>query len=278
MYEFLSPKTMEEAVDMLRSKKELRILAGGTDLIIALKDKVASCRYLMDCKRIPELQVLAMTEDGLEVGAAVSLSRMLRHDFPGEAYAAVWQSGGELANSLLRNRATLAGNICNASPGGDMLAPCLVLDTWVETVSPAGGRRIPLKDFFTGVKKHVLAADEMVVKVVIPRREGVSTYLKRKRIRGHDLAQIGVAGFYGKDGVLKLAYAAAAPTPILLDDFGTLDVAALRAQRDAIAARAAGSISPISDVRSTREYRLEMARNLTAKMLDEFAGKMEGAS
>ncbi|MCL2563023.1 MAG: FAD binding domain-containing protein [Oscillospiraceae bacterium] len=273
MYQFLSPKTIGEAKEHLAEKSNLKVLAGGTDLIIGLRDGAVHCDYIMDIKHIPELCEIGMTDDGLEVGAGVSLNAMLASGLCTGRYAALADSGHELANSLLRNRATLAGNICHASPGGDMLAPVLVLDAWVETLTPNGGRKIPLKDFFTGVKRHVLAADEMVVKTVFPRGDGTSAYHKKKRIRGHDLAQVGVAGSYAADGTLKLAFGAAGPTPVLIE-LGVFDPLALRAAREEILDKAMSGISPISDVRASKEHRLAMARYLAGDVLDALLEKV----
>ena len=261
MYEFLSPATCAEAIELLKEKKNLRILAGGTDLIIALRTGVLQCDYLMDIKEIPELRKIAMTDAGLEVGAAVCLGEMIESGLLQGYFAALGQSADSVANVLLRNRATMAGNICNASPVGDMLPSALVCGGLLHTMAPSGERIIPLREFFTGVKKHVLAADEMVVKTVFPVAEGHSAFRKKKRIRGHDLAQASVAASLS-GGVLKIAFGAAAPTPVLAE----LDPAL---PRDEIIEKAMGIVSPISDVRSSKEYRLAMLRYLAAEVLEE---------
>ena len=274
MYQFLYPTTIVQAEGFLRDKSNLRILAGGTDLIIALKNRDTACEYLMDIKKIPELGQIGMTAQGLEIGAAATINRMIESGLLTGWYNALLQSGKELANVLLRNRATLAGNICNASPGGDMLTPCLVLGARLETISPGGSRQIALKDFFTGVKKHVLAPNELVLRTIIPKAGGVSAYRKKKRIRGHDLAQVGVAGSYGADGGLKLAFGAVAPTPLLLD-LGVVEPGRLREKKAEIIQKAVESTSPISDVRSSKEHRLAMIRYLTGEVIDELLTNME---
>ena len=267
MYRFLAPKRLDEAQTYLAECQNLKILAGGTDLIPLLRSGDVVCDYVMDLKQIPGLTEIRMTEDGLEVGAAASLNALLTSGFCEGWYRALGDSARVLANSLLRNRATLAGNICHASPGGDMLPSVLVLDARVETITPAGGRTIPLKGFFTGVKQHILAPDEMVIKTVFPKEAGASAYRKKKRIHGHDLAQVSVAGSYHADGTLKLAFGAAGPTPILLD-LGIHAPAALGTGRAAILDQAFGSIQPISDIRASKEHRLEMAAHLAGEVLD----------
>lgn len=275
MYDFLQPQTLEQAVKLLAEKPEPRVLAGGTDLIIALKNKAVSCGCLIDYKKIPSLNTIRVSEEGLEIGAAVTCSQILESDVITGAHKLLKQAAAQLANSLLRNRATLAGNLCNASPGGDLLTACLVLDAWVEAVSQRGTRRILLKDFFKGVKRHALSPDELLTKVVFPPQEGVGRYLKKKRIRGHDLAQVGVSAFYHSSGRLSMAFGAVGPTPILLDNLGTYTKEQLAAQREAILDSAVSAVRPIGDVRSSKNYRLAMVRHLSGKIIDELSGVTE---
>ena len=183
-YQFLQPSTLGEAAEILDSYEDVRILAGGTDLIILLKDRVLTCKYVMDIKKIPEMGVFGKSGQGLEIGGAVILNRILASDLSSGPYSVLREGASALANSLLRNRATMIGNICNASPGGDMLPAALVLDGALEAVSAAGSRLIPLSAFFTGVKKHVLSRNEMVTKVTFPVKQGKGVYLKKKADQG----------------------------------------------------------------------------------------------
>ncbi len=271
MPEFLQPKSLEYAMELLREIQDVKFLAGGTDLIILLRNRVVDCGYLMDIKRIPELHTFQYTEDGLIIGGAVTCNQILHADFLKEEHQVLQEAAATLANTLLRNRATLIGNICNASPGGDMIPPCLVLGATLRTVSPRGKRSIPLRDFFTGVKKHVLAPDELVVQLSLPNKPGRGVYLKKRRIRGHDLAQVGLAGFYGADHALSFAVAAMGPMPILVDDIGVFPPEELRAAKETIKASVRARVSPISDVRSSMEYRLAMLDYFTELAVDAFA-------
>lgn len=275
MSEFVQPLTLDGAIEFLRDRPDTRLLAGGTDLIVQMRDRAVKCGCLMDVKRIPELSVFAYAGEWLEIGGAVTCNQILEADFLEEGHLVLKQAAAALANSLLRNRATLAGNICNASPGGDMIPACLVLDGRVVTVSPSGGREILLRDFFTGVKKHVLAPDEIVVKVLLSRKKGRGIYLKKRRIRGHDLAQVGVCGFYGAHGALSMAFAAVGPTPVLLDSLGAYNPEQLRAEKERIVALCGEAVSPISDVRSSKEYRDAMLRYFAGKIIDAFADGTE---
>ena len=270
MHQFLTPSTTAEAAQFLKEKLNLRIIAGGTDLIIALKDN--PCDYLMDVKKIPELQSIQLTDANLEIGAAVTLNEMLESGLLTGWYEALGQSAASVGNVLLRNRATLVGNICNASPAGDTLPSCLVTNAFIKTIVFGASRSILLKDFFVGVRKNALAPGQMVSMVVIPKNEGVSVFRKKKRIRGHDIAQVSVAASYSKDGNLNIAYGSAAPTPLLLK-MGTFRLPDFKSNKEMILEKALKSTAPISDVRSAKDYRTAMLKYLTNEVLDEIIEK-----
>ena len=271
-HQFLQPSTLGEAAEILNTFEDVRILAGGTDLLILLKDRVLTCKYVMDIKKIPELNVFGKTGNGLEIGGAVNLNRILASDLTGGPYSALRDGASVLANSLLRNRATLIGNICNASPGGDMLPAALVLDGVAEAVSAAGNRQIPLCEFFTGVKKHVLQKNELVTKITFPEKQGKGVYLKKKRIKGHDLAQVGVAAFWASDGSLSVALGAVAPTPVLVTGLGPFAKDNLGKARPDIEAEVLSRINPISDTRSSREYRIAMVKYFIGEIISRWTG------
>jgi carbon-monoxide dehydrogenase medium subunit len=271
MPEFLQPTSLAQAMELLCEKKDVRFLNGGTDLIVQLRARAVDCQYLMDIKRIPELHAFSYTTEGLTIGGAVTCSQILHADFLLEEHKFLQDSAVTLANDLLRNRATLAGNICNASPGGDMIPACLVLNATLHTRSPRGERILPLDEFFKGVKAHVLFPDELVVKITLPNKPGRGVYLKKRRIRGHDLAQVGLAGFYGEDGKLSFAAAAVGPTPILIADIGSFTPAELKTAKEEIINKVMARVKPISDVRSSKEYRLAMLRYFIGLAVDGFA-------
>lgn len=268
---YMHPISLEEAFTGLNQEKDIRFLAGGTDLIVQLRERMIDPSALMDVKALPELQGIKATEDGLEIGAAVTCNEIIASEAVSGSYDVLNQAAGNLANSLLRNRATLVGNLCNASPGADMAPAALVLQGTLTTVAPDGGRTIPLKDFFIGVKKHTLFDNEIVTKISFPALDGRGIYLKKRRIRGHDLAQVGVAGFYGADGSFCLSLGAVAITPLLLDDFGQLSQKELLAQKDDIVAKATEAAKPITDVRSSKEYRSAMVGLFTERIVEAFA-------
>lgn len=275
--QYLRPYSIKEAVELLDGyKKDVKLLAGGTDLIIALKDKLVSCKYIMDIKNIKELNEIVYTEgDGLSIGSAVSLNEIIESKIVNEKYNILVQAAKVLANNLLRNRATLVGNLCNASPGGDMIGPSIVLEAVVEATSKDGIRLIPLKEFFIGVKRTVLKENELVTRVIYPNVEGIGKYMRRSRIKGHDLAQIGVSIFSKSESGLNICIGAAGPTPVIINDFEKLNQNEIKENKDTIINSVLQNIKPISDQRASKDFRIAMAKYLTGQILDWLSLEVE---
>lgn len=274
--DYYRPETFEEAAELLDNfGKDARVLAGGTDLIINLKEDMIECKHLIDIKSLPEVREISYASNGeLTIGGAVTLNEILDCEYIKLNYPIIHDAAKTVANSLVRNRATMVGNICNASPAGDMLSPALVLEGEIETLSKTGGRRrIPLKDFFKGVKKNALNENEMAVKVIFKPMEGKGCYLRKSRIKGHDLAQVGAAGFLRKNGQLTLALGAVAPTPVLFDNLGSFSSKDLKDEEvvNEIINKVVSNVHPISDQRASKEYRIAMVEYLTRSILENLA-------
>lgn len=272
--EYFRPESIAEAAELLeRHGREARVLAGGTDLIIGLKENLVNCKYLIDIKRIPKMKELRYSEEtGLSIGGAVTLNEIINCKEVEENYPLLLSAAKTLANYLLRNRATFMGNICNASPAGDMLGAALVLDGIIETVSKQGIRRIALKDFFLGVKKTTLKENELAIRIVFSSLKGKGKFVRRSRIKGHDLAQISVAGFIKNEGGLKLALGAVAPIPVLLE-FADITKYSVKNEkiRAEVVDKVLSGINPIGDQRASKEYRIAMAKYLTEQVLESLA-------
>lgn len=273
--EYFRPESIAEAVELLdKYGKEAKVLAGGTDLIINLRENMVSCKYLVDIKKIEKLKELKYDQDiGLSIGGAVTLNEIISSKEVQEHYPLLAEAGNTLANYLLRNRATMMGNLCNASPAGDMLTSALVMEGIIEAVSRQGIRRIPLKEFFLGVKKTALKENELAVRLVFPPLKGKGRFLRRSRIKGHDLAQIGVAGFIKENGCLNIALGAVAPVPVLVPGLERTTKYSIKNEkrRAEIVETVMSSINPIGDQRASKEYRLAMAKYLTEQVLESLA-------
>lgn len=273
-FRYHRPATLDEAIGLLADLgREARIMAGGTDLLVGLGDGTISAGYVVDVKGIPGLSDIDYVDGTLTIGAGVTVNRLL--GFPGlpAKCRALHGAAGRLATHQIRNRATVVGNVCNASPACDMGPPLLVLDASVKTVSTHGERTIPLKDFFRGVKSTCCGPTEIVTGLVVPVSENTAAeFIKRTRIRGHDLSLVNGAAACEDGTGIRIALGGVAPTPVLVEG---LDRWALSESRK-IADHVLASISPIDDVRSSRSYRIGMADVIVDELLSRLSGSGSG--
>ena len=246
------------------------ILAGGTDLLVEIRNGLKSPDILIDCKCMDTLKAFNVSQSGSSIGASVPLNRLIEHRGFHTAYPALTDALISIGTYQLRNRATVAGNICNASPAADSAPVLLVLNASVEVVGVSGARTIPIRDFFAGVKKTTLQLDEIVVGIRLPERSDLRTaFRKQQRIRGHDLAVVNVAGAYSPaEKNLRLAIGSCAPTPVLLDPI-VVDSNNRDAFADHVVEIVRSSISPISDVRASANYRNAVLPVLVKRILHE---------
>jgi carbon-monoxide dehydrogenase medium subunit len=273
-FAYARPATLAAAVALLEEHgPDARVLAGGTDLVIRLRDGSLRPSVVVDVKRVPELRPEIREEDGrLAISAGtvmtdVAADERVRRHFPALAEAA------EVVGSVqIRNRATLAGNVCNASPAADTAPALLVYGASVVAVGPGGPRRIPLDAFFVRSGVTTLTRGELVtaVELPLPRRRMGAVHVRRTRRRGHDLASVTLCCAVDAAGVTRLAYGSVGPRPLLrVDETGVLaDPAAPEAARASILEQmfAGASPSPRS-MRASPEYRLAMLRVLGRRAL-----------
>jgi carbon-monoxide dehydrogenase medium subunit len=276
-FEYFEPTTLGEAIDLLGEYgRQASILAGGTDLLVEIKERIRSPDHVVNIKRIPGLDHLTYTEnDGLRIGALVTVRSVEISPIVREKYAGLAQAAKELGSIQIRNRATVAGNICRASPSADTLPPLIADASTVILCGPDGERTVLLEEFCTGPGKTVLSSDEVLVEISVPSPEPHTgkAYVKHGRRKAMELATVGVAVTIKLDGDVcreaRIVLGAVAPTPIratraeellcgtVIDDAAIHEAAEL----------AMAASKPISDVRSSAEYRREMVRVLTGRAI-----------
>lgn len=251
-FEYAKPGSAAELYSLMAKFNEGgMILAGGTDLLPNIRNGTRKPLAVIDIKKLPGADSLEYREgQGLSIGPAVTINDILRSEKVRSLYPVLCVCAHELASHQVRNRATVCGNIVNASPCADMAPALLCLDAQVHIASSSGSRILPVKEFFTGPKKTVLKAGEWLEKIIVPEtsKNSKGNYLKLKRIAGHDLGIVGVL-MVKRQNELCFAVSSAAPTPVLIDSVSASDNA-----ETAIRKVLAG-VSPISDVRATKEYR-----------------------
>ncbi len=277
-FKYLKPHNLNEAVQYLEKEDKSFVLAGGTDLMILLRRNLINAEHIVDIKGLPEMAAFEFIDGaGLTIGASVVVNTVVDSEVVKAKYPALNQASASLASFQLRNRATVVGNICNASPGADLPPALLVYDAVVNIAGPQGMRQVPLHEFFTGVKRTVLQRGELVISVQLPDPgDGdKSIYLRQARLRGHDLATVGVASRIKPDGKVAIGICAVAPTPLRL--FALEEKINERELNQETVEWAAEEIKqhirPITDVRSSAQYRLQMASVLLKRGLSHLITK-----
>ena len=278
-FEYLQPGTLEEALSVLAANKEkVRVLAGGTDLIVQLRRReIAVPDYVADIKKISQLKKIVFDEQGLRIGALVPISEIAALADIKKDYKALADAAAIVASPQIRNRATVAGNICNAVPSADSAPPLLVFDAAVKLKSAKAERSVPVSEFFTGPRKTVTAPDEMVTGVFIPKpaANSKSVYYKHSQRHSMDLALVGVAAYGCKEGdsckEIRIALGAVAPTPIRAHNAEKILLGQKPSPEliEAAAAAASSECSPIDDHRASSEYRRDMVYVFTKRVLTE---------
>ncbi|MET0586043.1 MAG: xanthine dehydrogenase family protein subunit M [Candidatus Binatia bacterium] len=277
-FDFYQPATLAEASRLLRDNGPGgRFLAGGTDLVIAMKEKGLLPKYIVDLKQVPGLNGIRENGDGsLSIGAlttmyAIETSRLIQTKYPFLA-----QSAAEVGSIQIRNRATVGGNMANATPSADVAPSLIALNSTAKIASASGERVVAMEDFFRGPGQNVMNADEILTEITIPKTgsQQVGEYIKFSPRDMMDLAYIGVAVAYDfagdkKTSGVRIVLGAVAPTPIrarnseaLLE--GKILTEALAAQAGDEAARES---KPISDVRSSADYRRAMVGVMTKRAI-----------
>ena len=275
--DYLVPASVEEALSLAAGRA--RYVAGGTDLAVQLSGGASLPPALVDVSGLPELLRLEAGPAGLRIGAAVTIERLARA--PGLP-ACLAQGARSIGSPQVRSLATIGGNLCNASPCGDTLAPVIVLDGRLVLASPGGRREVPAERFFTGPKATVLRPGELLVELLFGPQamQGASAFRMIGQREGQAISQVNVAVWVrlGAQGVIEEVRAAAgsvAPTPRRLPG-------AERAVRGKpwsaelgleAGSAAAAEVLPISDVRAPADYRRRVTAALFREALAEACGR-----
>ncbi|MGH2461010.1 MAG: FAD binding domain-containing protein [Chloroflexota bacterium] len=278
-FTYLAPSTVAEALGLLAAHQgKAKVLAGGTDLMLQLQNGLFAPDFLIDVRGIPELGTLDYdARAGLTLGAATALRRIETSEIVLEKYPHLASGAREIGSIQIRNLGSIGGNICTATPSADIIPSLVSLEATARVASVRGERTVPMDAFFTGVRKTVLAPDELLVDLRIPapaaRTSGV--YIKVYTRPAMDLAMVGVAATVSLapgDSVIRRAtvcLGAVATTPIRVHEAEQLLEG--QAVTDEILARAgqaaARAARPISDVRASAEYRREQCDLMTRRAI-----------
>ncbi len=280
-FDYVRAGSREEAVDLaMREGPAARFLAGGTDLLVRIHGGDIEPRVVIDLKGIPGMQDIAYRDgEGLFIGAAAPLGKLIGDEVVRCRYGLLAEAAHTVGSLQIRNRASLGGNIANASPAADTAPALLVYEAEVGIWGPDGPRTVPIAEFFRGPGVTALEPGEFVYEIRLPALEERSSgvYLKLGRTSAVDLAIVSVAALAKEDGEVRLALGAAAPTPVRLKGAEAL----IRGRRDEDAIRRAADEArraavPIGDIRASKEYRLEMTWVLTTRAVEQALAGLTG--
>jgi carbon-monoxide dehydrogenase medium subunit len=270
---YIRPAQLDHALDLLTEHgSSARLLAGGTDLLVRLNQSPAPAQVVIDLKKIPGLnEGIVETDGSLRIGALVVMREIINDARIRCHFPALVQAARVVGSVQIRNRATLAGNICNASPAADTAPPLLVYGATINLVARDGRRSVPINDFFTGPRQTALRSGELVESIDLPIPEpGTRAAFQRiTRRKGVDLAIVNLCCAVLPNRETRFAFGAVGPRPFLVSDTtGALasphtDTAA----KDVLLRQMIAHARPISDVRGTREYRMAMLEVLSRRAL-----------
>ena len=276
---FVQPHSLEEAVRHLEGDPGLVPAAGCTDLMVRGVEALHQMDRVIDLLSIPELRGIREVEGGLEIGATTPFSDIRRSALVRAAFPALSDAAGQIGGWQIQNRATLGGNLANASPAGDSLPVLLALDATIVLASARGLREVAYDSFHSGYRKTAIQSGEIVARIRLPLPSPGTVQAFRKvgtrEAQAISKVVVAMAGRIqdGKIADLRLAAGSVAPTPIRL---GAAEDA-VRGQAPgpeaaALAGReAAGAVTPIDDVRSTAEYRRFALERVVRRMVLELS-------
>jgi aerobic carbon-monoxide dehydrogenase medium subunit len=277
--EYFEPRSLDEALSLLaKHGAEAKVIAGGTDVMVDIKYKEEpGC--LINIKKIPGLRKIQENGGSLRIGALATIRELETSTILRDKLPVLWESSHQFASLQIRNTATIGGNICRASPSGETLAPLLVLEAMGRCAFSDGEKTQPFTSFFQGPGKSVLGAKGLLIEIDVPYPApgSKSVYLKHAVRGAMDIAMVGVAVLItpdaGKNNMqdVRIGLGAVAPTPVRASKTeALLRGKPLTAALIKEAAAMAGSeSSPISDQRSSAEYRRWIVEALTRRGLEQ---------
>jgi carbon-monoxide dehydrogenase medium subunit len=281
-FEYAEPKTLIELVALMHQHGDsASILAGGTDLINHISQGKRSPEIVVSLRSVAELSKSVIERrEGVEIGALATLTTVAEHPLVRQRYTALAEAAVKVGSKQIRNRGTVVGNVCNASPAADTITALLLFDPVLCILGEGGRRTAALAEFLLGPGQTTLAANEMVENIFLPTpfESTASTYLKLSRREGVDLATVGVATSIDLSGNVRIALGAVGPKAFRAfsselqlkgspKDVESIESAIRLAQEAA---------NPISDLRASSEYRCEMIGALLRQALQQAMTRCEG--
>jgi CO/xanthine dehydrogenase FAD-binding subunit len=276
-YELRAPRTLNDALDLIANDPGAwRVFAGGTDLMVLFEAGVLAHNKFLSVWHLQELKGIEVTDEHVTLGALTTYTDVQRNEILRREFPALCAAARETGGWAIQNRGTLGGNIANASPAADSPPALIIYDAELELVSSAGARLVKYDQFHTGYKQTVMRADELIVRIRLPRApHGLKSYYRKVGTRrAQAISKVCMAGAARFDEgrrveTMRLALGSVAPTVVRCARTEELlvgqliDEALIKSARETLAQE----IAPIDDIRSTKDYRLRVAANLLEDFL-----------
>ena len=280
--QYFAPRKIEEALEILTEcGKEIKVIAGGTDLLIQYYDRLYEVNSWLDLKNIKELKEIKIHQNQMEIGAIVTHTQLEKSEDIKKYFPILSQAAADIGSPQIRNRGTVGGNIVNASPAGDLLAPLIAYKAKFKLLSGKDETLVAAENFFLGPKKTILRPDQLLTQIILPlpKKKTYGCWIKIGKRKALIIATITLALVVEmaednktvKD--VRTCLGSVAPTPIEIKEirkkivgknFNQLDFAELGQIVE-------DKISPIDDIRGTREYRKDVAKNIMINALEEIS-------
>jgi len=286
-YQYFAPQKIEEAVEILsRYGKEIRVLAGGTDLLVQYYDRLYEINGWLDLKNIKELKDIRINKNQMEIGAMVTHTQLEKSEDIKKYFPVLSQAAADIGSPQIRNRGTIGGNIVNASPAGDLLSPLMAYDAQFKLLSLQKEALISAEEFFIGPKKTLLEPAQLLIQIILPlpSERTYGSWIKIGKRKALIIATITLALVVEmaednktvKD--VRTCLGSVAPTPIEIKEIREKMIGKKFNQLDfnQLGQIVEDKISPIDDIRGTREYRKDVAKNIMISALEEIDSAFGG--
>ena len=266
------PQNLTEALTVLENERP-QIVSGGTDLFVSLtvrQELLATDKKWLDIQNLPELRLIEKTNEGIEIGAGVTAAEIWQSPVLQQA-AALQQAARVVGGWQIQNRATIGGNIANASPAADMVVPLAALNARVTVASINGKRNLPILDIITGPKQTLIKENELITSILIPEEYlgAPQIFLRHDQRGGTDISLVSVAAVLNGNEKRRIAVGAANFKPFVLDaaqlPHGEWNQENLERMADSYAEAA----NPITDIRASAEYRRAMVKVFVKRAISE---------
>ncbi|MBA7524606.1 Carbon monoxide dehydrogenase medium chain [subsurface metagenome] len=277
---YFAPRKIEEALEILsKYGKEIKVIAGGTDLLIQYYDRLYEVGSWLDLKNIKELKEIKIYQNQIEIGAMVTHAQLEKSEDIKKYFPILSQAAADIGSPQIKNRGTIGGNIVNASPAGDLLAPLMAYDAQFKLFSIQKETLIPAEEFFIGPKKTILEPAQLLTRIILPlpSERTYGCWIKIGKRKALIIATITLALVVEmaednktvKD--VRTCLGSVAPTPIEIKEIRKKMVGKNFDQLDfnQLGQIVEDKISPIDDIRGTREYRKDVAKNIMINALEE---------